>query len=218
MKIHDHEQGSPEWFRARLGIPTASQFDRLLTPKTRKPARGQDRYLCELLTEWIFQSPGDSWSNAIVQRGTDLEDEAARWYAFETDQTVEKVGFVTTDDGRAGGSPDRLVGEDGILEIKNPLAVNHLMYSEGFESLDYIGQRQGYLWLTDRKWVDVLSYHPTLPPYLVRHERDDEWVSAFLEVLDRFCKRLDCLKQKYAEYQETEPIWDTSWREGDDDS
>jgi hypothetical protein len=201
MKIVNCDQGSPEWFNARLGIPTASQFDRILTPKTRKPSGAQARYMAELLAEWLLGSPSESWSNAVVERGTELEEEAARWYAFDRGVDVEKVGFVTTDYGRVGGSPDRLVGSDGILEIKNPLAVQHVLYLLS-EVPEHTGQVQGYLWLTGRKWCDMLSYHPTLPPVVHRIKPDPDYFAALEAELLPFLDKLDAEKERFAEYRQ----------------
>lgn len=200
MKIHNVEQGSPEWLTLRLGIPTGSQFDRLLTPKTRKPAAARFKYRAELLTEWLLGYPVESGSSPWMERGTGLEAEARRWYEFEKGVTVQRVGFVTRDDGQAGCSPDGLVGDDGVLEIKCPSAVQHVLYMLS-EEPDYIGQCQGALYLTGRRWVDFLSYNPVLPPVLVRVQRDEEYITALAEVLDSFVAGLALDKAALAEHR-----------------
>lgn len=200
MKIHHVEQGSPEWLELRLGIPTASEFDRLLTPKTRKPAAARFKYRAELLAEWLLGYPLDSGSTAFMERGTGLEAEARRWYEFETGATVQRVGFITRDDGACGGSPDGLVGEDGGLEIKCPAAVQHVLYMLG-EEPDYVGQCQGAMYLTGRPWWDFLSYNPILPPVLKRIPRDEEYIAALAEVIDSFCAGLELDRAALAEYR-----------------
>ena len=199
MKIHTFEQGSPEWFMGRLGIPTASRFNELLTPKTRKPAASRERYMAELLAEWVLNQPIDWGSNSIVERGTDLEDEARRYYSMLQDVDVQKVGFVTRDDGLVGGSPDGLVGSDGVLEIKNYMAVHHMQALLGTNKPDeHLGQIQGYLYLTDRAWCDLIFYNPELPKRIIRIDRDQGYLDAFLPVLEDFIGGLEALKVEYA--------------------
>lgn len=200
MKIHDVEQGTPEWLQLRLGIPTASQFDRLLTPKTWKPAAARFKYRAELLAEWLLGYPIDNGSSQFMERGTGMEAEARRWYEFERGITVTRVGFLTRDDGLVGGSPDALVGEDGVLEIKCPGAVQHVLSMLG-EEPDYIGQCQGLMYLTGRRWVDFLSYNPVLPPVLKRVERDEDYVTALAAVIDSFIAGLELDKAALAEHR-----------------
>ena len=99
MKTLDLEQGSTEWMMARLGIPTASRFDRLLTPKTRKPSASRDSYRAELVAEYLMGQPLDWGTSAWMERGTELEDEARRWYEMDRGVDVEQVGLVLRDDG-----------------------------------------------------------------------------------------------------------------------
>ena len=141
MKILDMEQGTQEWMMARLGMPTASQFDRLLTPKTRKPSASRIRYSAELLTEWLLGQPLEWGSSAWMERGTDMEGEARKYYEMQYDVEVRQVGFVIRDDDAVGGSPDGLIGDDGGLEIKVPSALTHVQYMLG-DAIDYVGQVQ----------------------------------------------------------------------------
>ena len=199
MKVETYEQGTVEWMLGRLGRPTASRFDELLTPKTRKPAASRERYMAELLAEWVLNQPIDWGSNSIVERGTDLEDEARRYYSMLQDVDVQRVGFVTRDDGLAGGSPDGLVGSDGVLEIKNYMAVHHMQALLGTNKPDeHLGQIQGYLYLTDRAWCDLLFYNPELPKRTIRIDRDQGYLDAFLPVLEEFVGGLEALKVEYA--------------------
>ena len=207
MKTHDVEQGSLEWMTARLGMPTASQFDRLLTPKTRKPSGGRARYRAELLGEWVLGQAIEWGSSLWTERGTELEDEARRWYELQGDIEVERVGFVTRDDGKVGCSPDGLVLDDGGLEIKCPAIVQHVQYYLGDEP-DYIGQVQGSMYLTGRTWWDFLSYNPALPPVLHRIPRDDEYIETLVPVLDEFIERLDEEKERLKEFRVVRP-WHT---------
>ena len=96
MRVHDVDQGTREWSRVRLGIPTSSRFNDLLTPKTLKPAKG-DAYLYELLAAWALGATISDGGSKWMERGTELEAEARRAYQWETGSTVTEVGFVTED-------------------------------------------------------------------------------------------------------------------------
>ena len=209
MKTLDLDQGSTEWMMARLGIPTASKFDRLLTPKTRKPSASRDNYRAELVAEHLMGQPLDWGTSAWMERGTELEDEARRWYEMDRGVDVEQVGLVLRDDGLVGCSPDGLVGEDGGLEIKCPAAVQHVKYLLGIESLadKHTGQVQGAMYLTGRRWWDVLSYNPALPAVQVRVARDEDYIAALEAVLEPFIEQVEADKLKWAEYRIPRP-WD----------
>ena len=199
MKIHTFEQGSPEWFMGRLGIPTASRFDEIMTPKQLKPVKdGGLKYMGRLMAEWYGNQPVEDWSNSIVERGTGLEDDGRRWYSLVRDVDVQQVGFLTRDDGKVGGSPDGLVGTEGVLEIKNYMVVNQWCTLLG-QPHEHIGQIQGYLYLTDRAWCDLCCYNPEHPSEVIRVDRDENWQKAFVPILDEFIGRMDEAKKKYAE-------------------
>lgn len=205
MKTHDHEQGSVEWMVARLGLPTASNFDRLLTPKTRKPAAKRYSYLARLAGEWTIGQPKDWGSTDFMERGMAMEDEARKWYELHYDVDVDQVGFITRDDGLVGGSPDGLIGSDGGLEIKCPGLEQHTLYVLGLEELSHIGQVQGLLYLTGRPYWDLVSYHPNLPKIVKRVTPDTSWLDAFLPVLDDFLEKLAEAKAELAEHRVPRP-------------
>lgn len=193
MIVHRMKQGSQDWLDARLGIPTASHFDEILTPGG-KPSRSAEGYLNALVAERLLGVPCSSDAdNDWMERGVALEDEARKWYAFHTGADPERVGFVTTDDGSIGCSPDALVGSDGLLEIKCPSAKVHVSYLRGNVAESYRPQIQGQLWVAERRWVDVLSYCPGFPPplnaALVRVVRDESYVGS-LEPAVRTLARL----------------------------
>lgn len=189
MRILDVAQGSPEWHRARLGIPTASCFDKILTPKTLKPSASAETYMRTLLAEHFIGIPPGMEPTGFMTRGVELEEYAARYYAFTNDADVRTVGFVTRDDGMVGCSPDRLVGVDGGLEIKCPSAAVHignLLAKDGGVQIDYRLQIQGCLWLCQREWWDALSYHPDLPDATHRVNRDEDVINALRVAIDAF--------------------------------
>ena len=163
-------QGSTEWSEARLGIPTTSAFKRILTPMG-APSSSSDAYLAELLAEWALGEPiteftGTEWT----ERGQFLEKDALAFYSFHRDLDVETVGFLYRDGDRMSGcSPDGLVGEDGLLELKCPGAGKHLLWlSRGHVPHEHKMQVQGALWVSGKAWVDFMSFYPSLPPLIVR--------------------------------------------------
>jgi putative phage-type endonuclease len=177
MKVHSCMQGTSEWLELRAGIPTASQFDLILT-KSGKPSQSAERYLYTLLAERLMGHPIDEHVSLWMHRGSQLEKEAITFYELQRDSETEPVGFITNDKGTIGASPDRLVGEDGLLEVKCPKEYIHVAYmlQSGGAYGEYRVQVQGQMWITGRQWVDVLSYHPELPWALHRIERDDEFI------------------------------------------
>lgn len=201
MIILDLEQGSPEWGAARLGIPTASQFSRLLTP-TGKPSTSANGYMDELLAERLLGASLDQVTTDWMRRGRELEASAVRYYELQRDCDTKAIGFVLRDDGKCGCSPDRLVGEDGLLEIKCPGAKTHVTYLRGDVSAAHKPQTQGQLWICEREWCDVLSYHPEMPPALVRVDRDEAYIKALATVVAQFAARLDAESTKLTADQE----------------
>ena len=196
MIIDPAEQGTIEWLNARIGIPTASQFHRLITPKTLTPSAAQDGYLSELLAEWAVGLPMEGASSNLMGRGKTLEAEARAWYEFVRGVTVVQVGLCLRDDRLAGASPDALIGEDGILEIKSPGAKTHVSHLLGHRDLytEHRAQIQGALWITGRKFADLISYHPTLEPVMVTCPRDEDFIAALAEIVGAFIERIRTAK------------------------
>ena len=201
MIVHDCEQGTEQWLRVRAGLPTASAFDRILTPKKLKASESQDAYAAHLVAEWFLGEPIETGGSGFTDRGTGMEDEARKWYAFDRDCEVTKVGFVTTDDGLAGCSPDGLVGEDGLVEIKCPAAHTHMQYLLHGFGTDYILQVQGQLWVTGRKWCDRFAFHPVFPKVIERIERDETIIAAIDKEVRAFVEKLSDFKARLADEQ-----------------
>ena len=190
----DCAPSSPEWYKARAGYPTASQFHRILTPAKLEPSAQAFPYLCDLVAERLLGvslEPEDKWKSDWIERGKDMEQAAADWYAFHTDTDPEEGGFCMRDDRLAGCSPDRLIGDDGGLEIKCPGAGQHISYLLG-KTLpkEYRLQVQGSLWVTGRAWWDFVSFNPSLPRFLVRVTPDPEVFDALDKVMPTFNQRL----------------------------
>lgn len=185
MIVHTFEQGTPEWYEARIGVITASTFDKVITPKTLKISASieciENLIVSEILTG---ESAEEFQGNYHTDRGKLLEPDARAIYRMLTNNDMQQVGFITNDEKTIGCSPDSLVGEHGLLEIKCPAPKNHVSYlvnkSVGAE---YMPQIQGQMLVTGRLWVDVLSYHPKMPPCVIRVNRDEEIIAKLNEAL-----------------------------------
>lgn len=193
------EQGSPEWIKRRLGMPTASAFERIITPGG-KAASGAavNKFLAQLVAEWFIDEPVEAFANGYTDRGTEMEPEARKWYGWEYGIDPEQVGLCIHDDGRTACSPDSLIGDDGLLEIKCPGATAQAGYVLGHTSpvAEYRAQLQGQLWVTGREFVDLLAYHPALPKLVVRVQPDAEYQRTLDAAIPAFCDRLDEAKAK----------------------
>lgn len=187
MRLLNVEQGSPEWFNARLGIPTASEFCKIITP-TGKESTQADGYANRLVAELLIGKPvSDFEGNEWTERGKELEPDAVAFYEMSYGILTHAVGFIMDDEGTMGASPDRLVGEDGLLEIKCPSPQVHVqnMLNKRIDT-KYIPQVQGQLLVTGRKWVDWLSYHPEMPPVIIRVERDEKYLEQMAVLMKGF--------------------------------
>lgn len=211
MIVLDCEQGSEAWLRARIGLPTASGFDQIMTAKKLQYSESAAKYRAHILAEWTtgFPIQDDLKRNDWMARGTDMEPEARRWYELEKDVEVERVGFILREDRRVGGSPDGLVGLDGGAEIKVPALHTHLLYLLDPKELvaKYQSQCQGYMYLTGRKWWDVLSYSPVVPKVLERIPRDPQFIGALHRHIGRFLTDLDAAKRKLLVLGCNPPEW-----------
>lgn len=186
MKIHDCIQGSDEWRLARLGMVTASCFSKAIAGgqgKTRKT------YMIQLIAELMSGEPQEGYSNAVMQRGTDIEPLAREYYGQATGYTVRQVGFVERDSD-VGASPDGLVGDDGMIEIKCPNSSTHIEYIlSGKAPATYRAQIQGQLWVCERQWTDFVSFAPRIkdrPYFCVRVERDEDYIGKLETKIEMF--------------------------------
>ena len=197
MIIDDAPQGTPEWFSARCGIPSASNFDKIVT-STGVPSKQAQKYLYQLAAERVTGRAEEGYTNAAMERGKETEQEARNLYEVLNDVQIQQVGVCFPDERkRFCASPDGLVGDDGLIEIKCPLAYASVGYLlDKTLPVDYVQQVQGQLLVTGRKWVDFLSYYPGLKPMIVRVDRDEKFISLLSEALERFVEELENVVRK----------------------
>lgn len=195
MKTYDVEQGSPEWKALRLGIPTASEFDRIVTP-TGAFSKQSQAYMNRLAAERFLRKPLDEIGDMFwIKRGAELEPEAVAAYEFARNVSLRRVGFCTTDDGRLGASLDRMA-DGGAVEIKCPAPATHISYLMAGFGRDYWHQVQGQMLVCDLPWVDLVSYYPGLPLHMQRIERDWPYIRTLEVALSKFCDDLDALTER----------------------
>lgn len=194
------EQGADEWRQARAGIPTASSFATVLAKgKGGSESKTRQTYLYKLAGEVITGEPMESYSNAHMERGHEMEPEARKLYEFMEDQTVQQVGFIRS--GRAGCSPDGLIGDDGMAEIKTKLP--HIMVAAIMRDdppPEHRAQLQGQLWIAEREWVDFCAYWPGFPLVTRRVHRDEAYIKTLAEAVDQFNVELDEIVSKVRAY------------------
>ncbi len=218
MKIHDCEQMTIEWIRLHFGIPSAAALDQLLTPnfelrKGDMPAS----YVFKKVAEVIQNRPviDLSTSSFIMEQGMILESEARPWFELEYDKKVKQVGFITTDDGRCGCSPDGLiaaspdnyegaaihngVGYDCGIEIKCPSAPVHVKYLvNGVLPKEYAAQVLGSMFVTGfKRWIFV-SYRRGFPALVLEIYRDEKAMSAIASAIDSFHADFDRAMERIA--------------------
>lgn len=177
MRCIDCEQGSDEWIYARLGIPSASMYGKIITTQGKWSTQA-DTYINQLVAEKLTGEQTPFYQNEHMARGTELEPDARKMYEFIKDVEVQEVGFCLHDTLEAGASPDGLISEDGGLEIKCPAPATHVEYLRGGKlPSKYKQQVMGCLWITGREWWDFMSYHPSMKPLIVRVERDEDYIA-----------------------------------------
>jgi len=197
--IKDVEQGSEEWLAMRLGWTTASRFK-----DVKAGGQGKTRmaYMYQLAAEAISDMKQESYSNEYMEWGTETEPQARDTYEFITGNTVEQVSFIRLDgDYKIGCSPDGLIGDDGMIEIKCPKTTTQIeTYLSGKMPTGHNAQVQGQLWVSGRQWCDFVSFDPRIDgvsSYMcVRIERDEDQIKEISDACYKFSKELqEIIKQ-----------------------
>lgn len=186
MQIIECDQGSEEWFAARAGIPTASEFHTVMAigPKGGKSVT-RVAYLNKLAGEILTGEPMANYSNGDMERGKLMEDEARDLYSFQNDIEPQRIGFVRN--GEKGASPDSLLGDKGGLEIKSAAA--HIQIArllDGELPSEHKAQVHGNMWVCEREWWDFVSYCPKLPLLIKRVFRDEAYIKSIALAVELF--------------------------------
>ena len=199
------EQRSPEWFHARKGKVTASKIADVMA-KGRGGAESLTRakYIDQLVTERLTKDIQEGYTNDAIQRGVDLEPIARDNYCFNSGFHVVETGFVNHPSIEfAGASPDGLVGGSGLLEIKCPNSNTHIEYIlAGKPPAKYVPQMAWQLACTGREWVDFVSYDDRLEDeskhlFIVRYQRDDEYIAEIEEQVKLFLAEVEAKVAKF---------------------
>jgi len=210
MIVHNCFQNSDEWFDLRASVPTASEWDNLVkadwSPRTGDMPR---TYLHRKIAE-AWSGPQIAISSKQMEQGSMREDEALPWFEMKYDVDIRRVGFVTTDDGRLGCSPDGLIGETYGLEVKCPDAHTHIGYlMANTVPPCYLPQIHGSMLVTGLTHWKFVSYRTKFPTLVCVVERDEAIQAKLREVLDAFLAQMDAGIRKITDMANGEL---TTWR------
>ena len=218
VEIHPWDecpQGSYEWFKARIGIPTASMFCELLRGPRGGEAKGRRTYLLKKAGELLTGVPSEEeFFNGHMERGKLMEDEARAHYEFiHEDAELLRVGFVRN--GRAGGSPDALIDQNGALEIKTCMPHRGLLDAlvTGKVAPNFVAQCQGINWITEREYCDLIIYWnperrdgaPGIPAFTTRLYRDEDFIKTLASEVARFNEEVDAIVEHVL--HRSDPDW-----------
>ena len=203
--IEKVEQGTPEWFAARLGNVTASRVADVIAKTKSGYSASRENYMAQLICERMTDTVAESYTNAAMAWGTETEPLARAAYESLADVLVDEVGYIAHPTiERAGASPDGLIGLFGLLEIKCPNTATHIdtLISEKVPT-KYITQVQWQMSCTGRTWADFVSFDPRLPSglqmFVKRVEFDAEYVAMLKEEVIKFLTELDAKISKLNE-------------------
>lgn len=204
MKVLAQIQRSPEWYEAKAGRVSSSRIAAVLAKLKRKDGEAAARanLKLDLLAEGLSGRLVPHYVSKLMEEGIENEPLARTAYELQTDNVVEQTGFIqhpTID--RAGASPDGLVGEDGLIEIKCPATSTHVEYLlAGVVPDEYKAQMLWQMACTGRQWCDFVSYDPRLPEHLqlfiVRLTRDDKEIADMEQKVEQFIAEIDALAAK----------------------
>lgn len=192
------EQGGETWHKLRLGLPTASNFSKLMVQNDTKA--GRTTYLHRLAGERITGVPATSFINEAMERGKTMEPEIRRQYSFLRDCEPQLIGFIRN--GKVGCSPDCLVGDDGMMEAKSaephilvPMLLKQKADPKYFPS-EHLAQCQGNLMVAECEWIDLIVWaHPKMK-MIARCERDENYIARLRDAVDLFDLDLRRLVEK----------------------
>jgi hypothetical protein len=195
--FYEIEQNSDEWYDARLGRVTTSKIADVMAKgqgKTRKT------YMLKLASERITGEPAETYQNAQMERGHEWEDDARLMYqVINPVYDPKRCGFAWN--GCAGSSPDRLIGNDGMLEVKTkaPHLLAEWILADQFPAM-HAKQCMGQLWVCEREWVDLIGYWPSMPLFTARLYRDEAMIANISDAVAVFNVELDEMEAQLRQY------------------
>lgn len=195
--MRDCDQRTAEWFAVRLGKATASKIADITAKTKSGPSATRKNYAAQLVAERLTGTPTETFTNGAMQWGTDTEAEARDAYRQHALVEVVECGFVdhpTVD--MSGASPDGLIADDGLLELKCPNTATHIDTLLGKSvPAKYVGQMMWQMACTGRSWCDFASYDPRLPEHMrlfvIRLHRDDKMIAELEAEVTAFLKEVD---------------------------
>ena len=194
MKIYNFEQRTEDWYNIRKGKMTASNAETIIAN-----GKGLETYIYNLMAEYYSSAEKENYINADMQRGIDLEPEARLEFEFYTDLDVQEVGFIEYNEF-IGVSPDGLIGDDGLIEIKcpNDSIYFKLLLSNNIKP-EYIAQMQMQLYVTDRQYCYFVSYNPNFEKslYIKKITRDEEMIDKLKNGLERGTELIKEIKENF---------------------
>lgn len=199
-RIIECEQGSADWFRARMGMATASRFTTVVCESgNARSIEARAKYMRELAGEKVSEELTESYTNQFMERGKVLEAEAREAYSIITGNDVAQIGFIVNDGYRAGASPDGLIGKKKAVEIKTAKAdilIAHLQEQakdSKYFPHEHLAQTQGNLLVSERDEIDLMIYCKKLPAFITTARRDKKYIPKIEVALRQFNEELDAL-------------------------
>lgn len=207
IEIFNCDQNTPEWFEARKGLATGSEFGTVqAVGRNGGESKTRRTYMFKLAYEKLTgkQYP-EKYTNPDMERGHAWEDDARQLYSLITGEQCERVGFVRN--GDKGCSPDSLIaGSRGMLEIKTglPHIVIDAWERDAFP-IEHKPQLQGGLWVCEREWIDGVLYNPDLPLFRKRMFRDEKYIAELAKAVEIFNQELaavvDRMRRRYGDLE-----------------
>lgn len=195
------EQRTPEWFAERAGKVTASRIKDVIAKTKTGPSASRKNYMAQLVAERMTGSPAESFSNAAMQRGTDLEPFARARYEISSDVLVDEIGFVPHPlIAMSGASPDGLIGAVGLVEIKCPNTATHIDYLlSGEAPAEYLPQMAWQCACTGREWCDFVSFDDRMPEklqlFVIRYTPELEYIKELEKEVQAFIDEVEATVQ-----------------------
>ena len=194
MKIYNFEQRTDEWYNIRKGKMTASNAETIIAN-----GKGLETYIYNLMAEYYSSAEKENYINADMQRGIDLEPEAKIEFQFYTGLDIKEVGCVELNEYILA-SPDGLIGDDGLIEIKcpNDSIYSKLLLSNNIKP-EYIAQMQMQMYITERQYCYFVSYNPNFEKslYIKKINRDEEMIEKLKKGLERSTQLIKEIKENF---------------------